>query len=74
MKLQEKRLEVSYTSVVILRLLIAVLIPITLTIQVGQVETMGPLFKNAAILGGLLFSVLIQIFNIKNNEKLKYKK
>lgn len=44
-------------------LLIAVLIPITLTIQVGQVETIGPLFKNIAILGGLLF------FSINSNLK-----
>jgi len=49
----------SYASI----LLIAVLIPITLTIQVGQVETMGPLFKNIAILGGLLF------FSINSNLK-----
>lgn len=39
-------------------ILIAVLIPITLTIQVGQLETLGPLFKNIAILGGLLFFIL----------------
>ncbi len=39
-------------------ILITVLIPITLTIQVGQLETMGPLFKNIAILGGLLFFIL----------------
>lgn len=41
--------------------LIAVLIPITLTIQVGQMASLGPLFKNVAILGGLLF------FSINSN-------
>ncbi len=39
-------------------ILLAVLIPITLTIQVGQANTMGPLFKNLAIIGGLLFFIL----------------
>jgi putative oxidoreductase len=38
--------------------LLAVLIPITLTVQVGQANTMGPLFKNLAIMGGLLFFIL----------------
>lgn len=39
-------------------ILVAVLIPITLTVQVGQITTLGPLFKNVAILGGLLFFIL----------------
>lgn len=46
-------------------LLIAVLVPITLAVQLGQVESMGPLFKNIALLGGLLF------FSI--NPNLNYK-
>ncbi|MBZ9779880.1 DoxX family protein [Psychroflexus sp. CAK8W] len=46
-------------------LLIAVLVPIMLAVQIGQVESMGPLFKNIALLGGLLF------FSINSN--LNYK-
>ena len=38
-------------------ILLAVLIPITITIQVGQANTLGPLFKNVAIMGGLLFFI-----------------
>lgn len=39
-------------------ILLAVLIPITLTVQVGQINTLGPLFKNVAIMGGLLFFII----------------
>lgn len=46
-------------------ILIAVLIPITLTVQVGQVETLGPLFKNIAILGALLFFSINSKLNIQ---------
>ena len=46
-------------------LLMAVLIPITLTVQVGQIETLGPLFKNVAIMGGLLFFSINSSFRIQ---------
>lgn len=39
-------------------ILLAVLIPITITVQVGQANTLGPLFKNVAIMGGLLFFII----------------
>lgn len=39
-------------------ILAIVLLPITLTVQVGQITTLGPLFKNIAIMGGLLFFIL----------------
>lgn len=39
-------------------ILLFVLLPITITVQIGQVQTLGPLFKNIAIFGGLLFFIL----------------
>lgn len=48
-------------------ILLFVLIPITLTIQVGQVQTMGPLFKNIGLAGGLLFFAMNDLkFYTKN--------
>ncbi|WP_121668096.1 DoxX family protein [Mesonia aquimarina] len=47
-------------------ILTLVLLPITLTIQVGQITTLGSLFKNIAIMGGLIFFII-------NNIKIKNK-
>ncbi|WP_026452440.1 DoxX family protein [Aequorivita capsosiphonis] len=48
--------------------LLAVLIPISITIQVGQITSLGPLFKNLAIAGGLLFFILNDIKSFKKQE------
>lgn len=42
-----------YTRVAAL-LLIAVLVPITITVDLGHTNALGPLFKNIALLGGLV--------------------
>jgi uncharacterized membrane protein YphA (DoxX/SURF4 family) len=36
-------------------LLALILVPITLTVQIGSTQTLGPLFKNIAIMGILIF-------------------
>lgn len=46
--------------------LLLTLIPITITIQIGQMNSLGPLFKNVAIAGGLLFFILNDIKTFKN--------
>ena len=35
--------------------LIALIIPITLTVQVGRISTLGPLFKNIGLTGALIY-------------------
>ena len=47
-------------------LLLGLLIPITISVQLQGLETMGPLFKNVAIAGALLFFINNQFDN--NNE------
>ena len=48
--------------------LLLILLPITLTIQVGQITSLGPLFKNIAIAGGLLFFILNDIKTFKKQD------
>lgn len=36
-------------------LLIALIIPITITVQIGRVATLGPLFKNIGLMGALFY-------------------
>lgn len=39
-------------------ILLALLIPITITAQAGSIDLMGPFMKNIAIMGGLIFFVM----------------
>lgn len=48
--------------------LAALLIPITISAQIGAPELVGPLFKNIAIFGVLLFFIFNQGLNLKNQE------
>lgn len=55
-------------------LLILILIPITITVQLKNPEGLGPLFKNIAMLGGLIFfaingSVFYGVDEIKSNNQ-----
>lgn len=59
-------LMMGYKSKIAASILLLILIPITITIQMGQMSTLGPLFKNLVIMGGLLFF-------INNNIQYKHK-
>ena len=52
-------------------LLLALLIPITISVQLQGMETMGPLFKNVAIAGALLFFIDNQF---DNSKEINYEK
>lgn len=49
-------------------ILALILVPITITIQIGQMSTIGPLFKNVAIFGGLIFFIMN---NFNNHKSIK---
>ena len=48
---------VGYEVKIVSSVLACILIAITITVQVGQLSTIGPLFKNIAILGALLLFI-----------------
>lgn len=52
-------------------LLLGLLIAITISVQLQGLETMGPLFKNVAIAGALLFFISNQF---DNNNEINYEK
>lgn len=52
-------------------LLLALLTPITFSVQLQGLETIGPLFKNVAIAGALLFFIKNQL---DNSKEINYEK
>lgn len=50
--------------------LLACLLPITLIVQVGSLATLGPLFKNIAIAGALLFFIVHHAFGYNLDAQL----
>lgn len=60
-----------YTGIAAM-VLLALLIPITISVQLEGWHTSGPLFKNIAIAGGLLFFILNKIGSPKSlNHEIK---
>lgn len=51
--------------------LLVLLVPITISVQLQGIETIGPLFKNVAIAGALLFFIINQF---DNNKEFNYEK
>lgn len=50
-------LMMGYKTKIAASILLLILISITITIQIGQMSTLGSLFKNLVIMGGLLFFI-----------------
>jgi len=49
---------IGYQTRIAAFLLLLILIPISITVQAGSADTMGPLFKNIAIMGMLFFFIV----------------
>lgn len=48
-------LQLGFKTKIAAGLLLLIIIPITLTVQIGNPEGPGPLFKNIGLMGGLIF-------------------